>query len=107
MNNWFFWLFIGMVWLVVGPLISSAGTFQKFFLGWRDPISWISTLPSQGWVEVTGKVKRNPIESLLSRSYCAYWQLEVQEYQSGNKGGGRWRTIYKSSSGEIEVDDMT
>lgn len=56
---------------------------------------------------MTGKLKRNPIESLLSRSNCAYQQLEVQEYQSGNKGGGRWRTIYKSSLGEIEVDDMT
>jgi hypothetical protein len=105
MNNWIIWIFIGM-W-IVGPLIYSAGSFRKLFLGWRVPITWISALPGQGWIEVTGKVRGNPIKSWLHHSDCAYWQLEVQEYQSSGRGGGRWRTIHKSSSGEMEVDDMT
>ena len=56
---------------------------------------------------MTGKVKGDPIKSLFSKSDCAYWQLEVQQYQSGGKGGGRWRTVHKQSAGGIEVDDMT
>jgi hypothetical protein len=105
MNNLIFWVFIGTA--VIGPLIYLAGTLRKLFLGWRVPITWISALPSQGWVAVTGRVRGNPIKSLFSQSDCAYWQLEVQEYQSGGRGGGRWRTVHKSSSGEMEVDDMT
>ncbi len=105
MNNWFFWVFIGVA--IGAPLIFSAGTLWKLFLGWRVPITWISALPGQGWVEVTGKVKGNPIKSLLNQSDCAYWQLEVKEYQSSGRGGGRWRTVHKESSGKIEVDDMT
>jgi hypothetical protein len=105
MNNWIFWIFIGTA--IVGPLIYSAGSLWKLFLGWRIPITWISALPHQGWVEVTGKVKGTPIKSLINQSDCAYWQLEVKEYQSSGRGGGRWRTLHKQSSGNIEVDDMT
>ncbi len=105
MENWIIWLIIGG-W-IVGPLIFSAGSLRKLFLGWRVPITWISALPHQGWVEVTGKVKGNLIKSRLNQSDCAYWQLEVQEYQSSGRGGGRWKTVHKSSSGDIEVDDMT
>jgi hypothetical protein len=105
MNNWIFWIFIAT--LVFGPLIYSASTLWKLFLGWRSPITWISALPVQGWVEVTGRVKGVPIKSLLNQSDCAYWQLEVKEYQSSGRGGGRWRTLHKQSSGNIEVDDMT
>ena len=105
MNNWIIWLIIGG-W-IVGPLFFSAGSLRKLFLGWRVPITWISALSNQGWVEVTGKVKGNPIKSRLKQSDCAYWQLEVQEFQSSGRGGGRWHTVHKSSSGEIDVDDMT
>jgi hypothetical protein len=105
MNNWFFWLIIAGA--LVSPLIYSAGTLRKLFLGWRIPITWISALPGQGWVEVTGRAKGVLIKSLINQSDCAYWQLEVKEYQSSGKGGGRWRTVHKQSSGNLEVDDMT
>ena len=105
MDNWFLWLIIAG-W-IVGPLIYSAGTLWKLFLGWRIPITWISALPVEGWVEVTGRVKGTLIKSLINQSDCAYWQLEVKEYQSSGRGGGRWRTVHKQSSGNIEVDDMT
>ncbi len=105
MDNWFFWLIIAGA--LVSPLIYSAGTMWKLFLGWRIPITWISALPGQGWVEVTGRAKGALIKSLINQSDCAYWQLEVKEYQSSGKGGGRWRTVHKQSSGNLEVDDMT
>ncbi len=105
MDNWFLWLIIAG-W-IVGPLIYSAGTLWKLFLGWRIPITWISALPSQGWVEVTGRAKGILIKSQINQSDCAYWQLEVKEYQSSGRGGGHWRTVHKQSSGSIEVDDMT
>jgi hypothetical protein len=105
MNNMFLWLIIGSA--IIGPLIYSAGTIRKLFLSWRYPITWISALPGQGWVQVNGKVRGDLIKSLFTKSDCAYWQLEVQQYQSGGKGGGRWRTVHKESAGGIEVDDMT
>ncbi len=105
MNNWFLWLIIGSAF--IGPLIYSVGTLWKIFLGWRIPITWISALPGQGWVQVTGKVKGDPIKSRFSNSDCAYWQLEVQQYQNRGRGGGRWRTVHKESAGAIQVDDMT
>jgi hypothetical protein len=105
MNTWILWL-IFSAWILV-PLFTSGVSLWKLFLGWRIPVTWISALPGEGWAEVTGKVRGNLIKSLLSQTSCAYWQLEVKEYQSGGKGSGRWRTVHKSSSGEIEVDDMT
>jgi len=105
MNNWFLWLFIA-TW-VVGPLVYSAGTLRNLFLGWRIPTTWISALPGQGWVEIVGKVKGDPIQSQIKKSECAYWQLEIKEYKSGGRGGGRWQTLRKTSSGPFSVDDMT
>jgi hypothetical protein len=99
------WLIIGSA--IIGPIIYSAGTIRKLFLSWRYPITWISALPGNGWVQVTGKVRGDPIKSVFSKSDCAFWQLEVQQYQSGGKGGGRWRTVHKQSAGGIELDDMT
>jgi hypothetical protein len=104
-NYWFLWLIILMG--ILSPLIYSAGTIRKLFLGWRTPTTWISALPSQGWVEVIGKVKGNPIQSLFTKTECAYWQLEVKEYHSSGRGGGRWRTVHKETSGPFEVDDLT
>ena len=105
MNNWFLWFFIAL-WLV-GPLVYSAGTLRNLFLGWRIPTTWVSALPGQGWVEVIGKVKGDPIQSQIKKSECAYWQLEIKEYKSGGRGGGRWQTVHKTSSGPFTVDDMT
>ncbi|NJD60496.1 MAG: hypothetical protein C3F13_13360 [Anaerolineales bacterium] len=105
MQNWFIWLFI--IFALIGPLIYSATTLRNFFISLRIPTTWISALPGKGWVEVTGRIHGEPIKSLLRKADCAYWQLEVQEYQSGNRGGGRWRSIYKKSSGSFLVDDMT
>jgi hypothetical protein len=105
MDSWIIW-FIAATW-ILGPLIYSASTIRNLVLGWRIPTTWISALPSQGWVEVIGKIKGDPIQSLLMKSECAFWQLEVKEYQSSGRGGGRWRTVHKESSGPFEVDDMT
>jgi hypothetical protein len=105
MNNWFFWIFIFFI--IVGPLIYSATTLKNFLISWRIPTTWISALPGKGWVEVTGRIHAEPIKSMLRKADCAYWQMEVMEYQSGNRGGGRWKSIFKKSSGSFVVDDMT
>lgn len=105
MDNWIFWLII--IGAIISPLIYSAGSIRNLFLGWRVPTTRISALPSQGWVEVVGRTKGEPVKSWLNNSDCAYWQLEVKEYQRGGKGGGYWRTVQKESSGPFEVDDMT
>jgi hypothetical protein len=105
MDTWIIW-FIAASWILF-PLIYSAGTIRKIFLGWRIPTTWISALPGQGWVQIVGKVKGDPIKSLLKKSDCAYWQFEVKEYHSGGKGGGYWKTVRKESSGPLVIDDMT
>jgi hypothetical protein len=101
-----FILLIAMMWLV-GPLVYSASTIRNMILGWRIPITWISALPNQGWVEVIGKARGDTIKSLLQKTDCVYWQFEVKEYQSSGRGGGRWKTAFRTSSGDFEMDDMT
>jgi hypothetical protein len=105
MNNWIFWLFI--IGAVLSPLIFSARNIWNILLGLRIPTTGISAMPIQGWVQIVGRIKGEPIKSWLNNSECAFWQLEVKEYQSGGKGGGRWKTVHKESSGPFEVDDMT
>jgi hypothetical protein len=105
MENWIFWLVI--LGGILSPFIFLAPTIRNLILGWRIPTTWISALPSKGWVEVVGRVRGEPVRSKLSDSECAYWQFEVKEYQSSGKGGGRWKTVHKDSSGPFEVDDMT
>jgi hypothetical protein len=105
MNNWILWLVI-FLWIIIPPIIA-AGSLRKLFIGWRTPTTWISALPGRGWVEVLGKIRGEPIKSLLNKVECGYWQLEVQEYRNQGRGGGHWRTIYRQSSGSFTLDDMT
>jgi len=105
MDNLIFVLFIGLG--ILFPLIASAGDLRKLFLAWRVPTTWISALPGKGWVEVLGRIRGDPIKSPFRHSNCAFWQLEIQEYQNRGRGGGSWRTIHKSSSGVFMLDDMT
>lgn len=105
MNNMIILLIIGLGVLVT--LIVSAGELRRLYLGWRVPTTWISALPSQGWVEVLGRIRGEPIKSPFMKSDCVYWQLEIQEYQNSGRGGGRWRTIHRESSGSFMIDDMT
>jgi hypothetical protein len=105
MNSWIFWLFI--LGAILSPFISAAPAVRNLILGWRIPTTWISALPNQGRVEVVGRVKGEPVQSWLNNSECIYWQLEVKEYQSSGRGGGRWKTLHKESSGSFEVDDLT
>jgi hypothetical protein len=105
MDNWMLWLFI--IGAILSPLILSARTIWNILLGLRVPTTGISAIPSQGWVQIVGRIKGEPVKSWLNNSECAYWQLEVKEYQGGGRGGGRWKTVHKESSGPFEVDDMT
>jgi hypothetical protein len=105
MNNWFIWLIA--LGAVLSPFVYLAGTFWNLFLTWRTHATSISGIPGQGWVEVTGRIRGEQVTSQLNNTACAFCQLEVKEYQGSGKGGGRWRTIHKESSGPFEVDDMT
>ncbi len=105
MNNWIFWLFI--LGVIFSPLIYSAGSIWNLILSWRIPVTMISALPNQGWVEIVGRVKGELVQSWLNKSECVYWQLEVKEYQSRGRGGSQWKSLHKESSGLFEVDDLT
>jgi len=105
MESWFFWLII--IGAIAGPLIFSARVIRNLVLIWRIPVTSISTMPGQGWVQVLGKVKGEPIQSWLNQSECAFWQVDVKEYRSRGKSGRNWETVHKESSGSFEVDDLT
>jgi hypothetical protein len=93
--------------MVIPLLLFSAGTIRKLYLGWSKPVTWISALPAQGWVAVVGKVKGDQIKNWSGDSECVFWHLQVKEYRRSGEGGGYWKTIYRESSGEFELDDMT
>ena len=105
MENWMFWLFI--LGAVFSPFVYLAGTLWNLFLTWRTPTTAIGSIPGPGWVEVKGRIRGEPVTSRLSQTACAFWQLEIKEHQGSGRGGGRWRTVHKESSGPFEVDDLT
>jgi hypothetical protein len=73
----------------------------------RTPTTWISALPSEGAVEVMGKVGDKTILSPITRTACAAYMLEVQQYKRSRNSSG-WRTISKTRSKQpFEIDDET
>lgn len=105
MEGWFFWLII--ISAILGPLVFSARVIRNLALLWRIPVTSISTIPGQGWVQVAGKVKGEPVQSWLEQTECIFWNLEVKEYRSRGKSGRNWETVHQESSGSFEVDDLT
>ncbi len=73
----------------------------------RTPTTWISALPPEGPVEVMGKVGDKTILSPITKTACAAYMLEVQQYKRSRNSAG-WRTISKTRSKEpFEIDDET
>jgi hypothetical protein len=56
----------------------------------------ISSLPSEGLVEVTGRAEGEMIQSPITGTKCLLWEAEIKEKKGGGKGGG-WFTVYKNS----------
>jgi hypothetical protein len=105
MDNLFVWMIV--ISAVFGPLVYLASTYWNIFQVWRVPITNIGSIANQGQVQVVGRIRCEPSKSRLNNADCAFWQLEVKERQGSGKGGGRWVSIYKESSGKFEVDDIT
>ncbi len=92
--------------LLVGLAIS-APSLLKIFRVWRTPTTWISALPAEGPVEVMGKVGEKTILSPITKTACAAYMLEVQQYKRSRNSAG-WRTISKKRSQEpFDIDDET
>jgi hypothetical protein len=104
MNNWIVWIIVLFIFLA--PFVISARTIRNLLISLRLPVSWISSLPNQGWGEVRGRIRGNTVKNPIDQSDCAFYQLEVKEYRSYGRGGS-WRTIYKEMSGPLDIDDMT
>jgi hypothetical protein len=104
MENWIVWIIV--FFFVAAPLIISARTIRNLLIGLRLPTSSISSLPNQGWVQVRGRIRGDPVSSPINNTQCSFYQLEVKEYRSYGRGGN-WHTILKDSSAPFELDDMT
>lgn len=100
-------LYIILACIIIALVAMYGMTLWKMFITWHTPLTGISTMPSSGWVEVTGRVRGDTKTSLLKKSPCAFWQTEVQEWRSSGRGGGYWKTTLVKSSGPFEVDDGT
>ncbi len=92
--------------LLVGLAISIPSII-KIIRIWRTPTTWISALPPEGPVEVMGKVGEKTILSPVTKTACAAYMLEVQQYKRSRNSAG-WRTISKTRSKEpFDIDDET
>lgn len=104
MNYWIVWIIVFFIFLA--PFVISARTIRNLLISLRLPVTWISSLPNQGWGEVRGRIHGNAIQNPIDQSDCAFYQLEVKEYRSHGRGGS-WHTVYKEMSAPFEIDDMT
>ncbi len=93
--------------LVIVFLIVYANALRMSALAWLTPTTWISALPTQGWVQVTGKARGSATISLITKTSCPFWQLEVKEWRSSGRGGGYWKSVLKKPSGPFELFDGT
>jgi hypothetical protein len=104
MENWIIW--ISIFFIILAPLVITARTIRNLLISVRLSSSSISTLPDQGWVQVRGRIRGDPVSSPINKLDCSFYQLEVKEYRSYGRGGN-WRTILIESSAPFELDDMT
>lgn len=88
-------------------LIWSFPTIRKIMRIWRTPIFNISTLPSEGLVEIIGRAEQENVTGPISQTKCVAWQVDIQEaFQA--RGGLFWDTILKKTSFEpFELSDGT
>jgi hypothetical protein len=105
MGNLFIWMVV--IGAVFGPLVYLASTYWNIFQLWRVPTTNIGSMPNQGQVQVVGRIRCEESKSRLNNAECAFWQLEVKERQGSGKGGARWASVHKESSGPFEIDDIT
>src|SRR5512146_3326142 len=82
--------------LLVGLSISIP-SINKIIRLRRTPTTWISALPPEGPVEVMGKVGEKTILSPITKTACAAYMLEVQQYKRSRNSAG-WKTISKTRS---------
>jgi hypothetical protein len=80
---------------------------KKIMRIWTTPITNISTLPSEGTVEIIGRAVQENVTGPISQTMCIAWQVEIQEeFQA--KGSLCWDTILKITSFDpFELSDGT
>jgi hypothetical protein len=83
--------------ILISPLLS-IGSIMKILRIRKTTTYWISALPSEGQVEIVGKVKEATVTSPLSKQECALWSVEVEERKSSGKGHYHWDSVYKRTS---------
>ncbi len=92
-------LFVGMA--------LSASSISALIRMRRRSTRWISALPTTGTVAVTGTVCETTFLSPMTKTPCAVYKLEIQEYNKYRRGSG-WATInHKDSTKPFEIEDGT
>jgi hypothetical protein len=102
---WILLTLIGLA-LLVG-LAAAYQRIQRILRIRRTPTCMINALPYDGEVEIAGTVGVPVSQSPITRTECAYWQVEVKEERSSGKSR-TWHTIFKQSSDVVfQVQDGT
>jgi hypothetical protein len=107
-------LFIILV--LASPMLSIVNILKIIRIR-RTTTSWISSLPSEGQVEVVGNAKDASVQSPYSKRDCLVWKVKVEEkhksaghYRKGRYDPGHeyWSTVYENnSSSPFIVQDVT
>jgi hypothetical protein len=97
---------VGLLFGLIGVFVSLRN-IREILRIQRTPTDVIGSLPPDGQVEVLGRAAQNTTTSPISRSPCAFWQVQVQENRSTGRSS-HWVTIYQAASpGPFEISDGT
>jgi hypothetical protein len=91
---------LGIVFLSLVGLADSYSTLKEIFYLRRTPIMNINALPTEGLVQIIGKVEKATVTSPIKKKDCVAWQVEVQEERHESKGETYWDTVWKGTSTE-------
>ena len=102
------WILLALIGLaVLVGLAAAVPRIQRILRIRRTPTCTINALPYEGEVEISGTVGAPVSQSPITRTECAYWQVEVKEERSSGKSR-TWHTIFKQSSDAVfQVQDGT
>ncbi len=66
----------------------------------RTPTYWVSALPSEGAVEVSGKAGPAVTRSPIQQVDCVFWKVEVKTLKRSGKNQ-HWETLYQGTSSQL------
>jgi hypothetical protein len=101
-------LVLGIFLLFLVGLADSYPILKEIIYLRRAPIMNISALPTEGPVQIIGKVEQATVTSPICKKECVTWKVEVQEEHHRSKGDTYWDIVWDGeSTAPFELCDET